>query len=772
MTEQWIYPTVEFLITYWIHSSLFVGMALFAAKLEFISADEVGEKILKGALLAGILTGLIAVNLPSLSFSSPQSQPNDIVNHVSVSDNFNQQYEPVLVHEFQPSNQPATENVQSNLVLPPLQKTADPKWSDKLLISLSEVTVTLFYLWLCGALFLLSCKLYQFYRLHQLLNDRRLIQDSRIRNMLEQLREKAQYKREIQVFESDSIQSPLVFKKHEIVLPIEFMANYSERQAKAALAHELAHLKRKDTQWLKISLVVEVLFFFQPLNNLFNRVIHQVAEQRSDQLASEWTNSPRALVEALSVAAHIQLQSSQSKMVFAMKSNKSNLVNRVEKLLTAKKQKTHKLKAMLSVIFSFIVLTIIPGYTIPVANAVKNTEKESVSHKSYFNTNDSGRISLSTTQRQGSKKFAVKAELDGMFSVNNEETEIVDFPEDSYLDISYEEGSTDRKLEISRNSGAIEYRFYVDGEKRAYNQEAQQWFASVIPELFRVTGLNAKQRVKRIRTRDGDKGVLREVMKIKSDYVKASYLNHLFRQSQLSSADKLLAIELSTDIQSDFEQARVLKSILKTQPLDADELWFGLFKASKEISSDFELANMLKEAVNALPGDEKIQLGFFEISENISSDFEMRNLFSHFLKERNSREEEVARMLNFASEINSDFELSSLLIQAVEEGVNSELLLDAYLKVSKSINSDFEMARAFKRYLDTNPKPEFLVKVLDIAADNIGSDHELATLLVQASTECQLDNGVERAIKDSLKSVGSRHEKGRVLISLEEKSCS
>lgn len=772
MTEQWIYSTVEFLITYWIHSSLFVGMALIVAKLEFISADEVGEKILKGALLAGILTAFIAVNLPSLSLSSSQSQANNSVNHVPVSANVNQQHELAPVKEIQPSNLSTAENVQPNLILPTAQKRVAPKWSDKLLVSLSEVTVTLFYLWSCGVLFLLSCKLYQFYRLHQLLNNRRLIHDSRIRNMLEQLREKAQFKREVQVFESDSIQSPLVFKNNEIVLPIEFMTNYSERQAKAALAHELAHLKRKDTKWLKISLVVEVLFFFQPLNNLLNRVTHQVAEQRSDQLASEWTNSPRALVEALSVAAHIQLQSSQSKMVFAMKSNKSNLVNRVEKLLTTKKQKTHKFKAVLSVIFSFIVLTIIPGYTIPVANAVKNTEKESVSHKSYFNTNDSGRISLSTTQRQGSKKFAVKAELDGMFSVNNEETEIVDFPEDSYLDITYEEGDIDRKLEISRDSDAIEYRFYVDGEKRVYDQEAQQWFASVIPELFRVTGLNAKQRVKRIRTRDGDKGVLREVMKIKSDYVKASYLNHLFRQSQLSSADKLQAIELSTDINSDFEQARVLKSILKTQQLDSNELWFKLFKASEEISSDFELANMLKEAVNALPSDEKVQLGFFETSENISSDFEMRNLFSHFLKERNSREEEIARMLNFASEINSDFELSSLLIQAVEEGVNSELLLDAYLKVSKSINSDFEMARAFKRYLDTNPKPEFVVKVLDIAADNIGSDHELATLLVQASTECQLNSGVERAIKESLKSVGSRYEKGRVLISLEEKTCS
>ena len=37
------------------------------------------------------------------------------------------------------------------------------------------------------------------------------------------------------------------------------------------LAHEIAHLVRRDPQWLVLARAIEMVFFFQPLNRLARR---------------------------------------------------------------------------------------------------------------------------------------------------------------------------------------------------------------------------------------------------------------------------------------------------------------------------------------------------------------------------------------------------------------------------------------------------------------------------------------------------------------------
>lgn len=771
MTEQWIYSIVEFLITYWVHSSLFIGVTLIAKRCQLIHADLQGEWLLKVALVIGILTSLLAVTQAptieqtrqalefnfseSFSIVSPKSsQNNHSVKPLSTSKDD---------HNITKNASPVLENTPVRKAIPQALES-----SSSIQLIFSEAAIWLFYFWIYGVLCLLVYKLLQFYQLHRLLTERTAITDRKLLIVLKKLQDKAQFEDGVQLFESENVQSPLVFKRGEIILPIGFSANFNPHQIEAALAHELAHLKRKDTIWLKFGLTLEVVFFFQPLNALFNKVLHQVAEQRSDQLASEWTNNAHALAEAISVAAHISLQPSQNKMVLAMKSNKSNLLVRVEQLLLVGKLKTPRINLVFGLAFSFLVLVMTP--VLSIQSAAAGTEKSQTRSHTHIVNGDVTHLSM--TQQQDDKTIRIKGKLKGEFSVNASETQITHFPEDSYLYITYDDGRKERKLEVSRDSEEIEYQFYLDGDKNAFDQPAQQWFSSIIPEVFRVSGLNTKKRVARIKKRDGDEGVLQEVALINSDFVAASYLGHLLKISQLNADNKLKTIELSYDINSDFEQAKVLKLMLETQSFDSNRLWLSLLAATKEISSDFEQSSTLKTAVDHLPNDKDIHEEFFKVSENISSDFELRSLFSRFLDSENSNDAEIAKMLESASGISSDFEMSSLLVQAVDRDINSSTLFNAYLKASESISSDFEMARAFSKYLDTKPKSEFLVKVLDTATDNIGSDFELAKLLLQIAGECGLDNSVERALRQSIKSISSRHEKGKVLISLNEKSCS
>jgi hypothetical protein len=69
------------------------------------------------------------------------------------------------------------------------------------------------------------------------------------------------------------------------------------------LAHELAHLVRRDPSWLTLSRVIEALFFFQPLNVLARRRLQESAEFASDAWASMRVARPLDLAHCLARVA-------------------------------------------------------------------------------------------------------------------------------------------------------------------------------------------------------------------------------------------------------------------------------------------------------------------------------------------------------------------------------------------------------------------------------------------------------------------------------------
>ena len=82
--------------------------------------------------------------------------------------------------------------------------------------------------------------------------------------------------------------------------------------------------------------------------------------------------------------------------------------------------------------------------------------------------------------------------------------------------------------------------------------------------------------------------------------------------------------------------------------------------------------------------------------------------------------------------------------------------------MAASIGSDYEMRRALAKTAGRAMDDEALGSVLR-AATNIGSDYELAELLVSLLREHGLPESVRADYEAALDTVGSRHERGRVL---------
>jgi HEAT repeat protein/beta-lactamase regulating signal transducer with metallopeptidase domain len=127
---------------------------------------------------------------------------------------------------------------------------------------------------------------------------------------------------------------PLALAGRRIVVPERFLHELDPEQQRAALAHETAHVVRRDPEWRIAVEILERLLFFQPLNRLARARLSDSAEFLCDQWAVQQTESPLALARCLSVIASWWSPADELPAgVSAMARSDSAMVRRVTRIL-------------------------------------------------------------------------------------------------------------------------------------------------------------------------------------------------------------------------------------------------------------------------------------------------------------------------------------------------------------------------------------------------------------------------------------------------------
>lgn len=140
--------------------------------------------------------------------------------------------------------------------------------------------------------------------LHVQLRGRRAA-DGPIARLLARLLARTRRPRSVQLSISSTIAVPLAtgIVRPEIVVPERALGSLAPAAQETMLAHELAHVLRRDPAWRLALLVLERVFFFQPLLRLARRRIAQHAEYLSDAWAVDNTAQPLELARCLTEIA-------------------------------------------------------------------------------------------------------------------------------------------------------------------------------------------------------------------------------------------------------------------------------------------------------------------------------------------------------------------------------------------------------------------------------------------------------------------------------------
>jgi hypothetical protein len=151
-------------------------------------------------------------------------------------------------------------------------------------------------------------------------------------NALRHLRREGRIHHAIRLTLSERLTSPVALGSDEICLPRRALSELDPIRLESILAHELAHLIRRDPTWLTMARVIEAIFFFQPLNLLARRRMQEAAEFASDAWASTRVARPLDLAHCLARVAEWTISAPRLPVPAMAERRGAVLVRRVQRL--------------------------------------------------------------------------------------------------------------------------------------------------------------------------------------------------------------------------------------------------------------------------------------------------------------------------------------------------------------------------------------------------------------------------------------------------------
>jgi beta-lactamase regulating signal transducer with metallopeptidase domain len=200
--------------------------------------------------------------------------------------------------------------------------------------SSSSLPTALLGFWALGATLLVGAYVRSFSRIRQRLRSRPRVVGGSLLTQLRELAAGAGLGRPVRLSCSSRVPVPLALgvRSPEICLPPRALAGLTEEQQQGLLAHELAHLVRRDPLWLVVSHLLTAALFFQPLNWVARRRLREISEILSDEWAVTFTGRPLSLAGCLAEVAGWSVGLRPLPLP-GMADRPSNLARRIRRLL-------------------------------------------------------------------------------------------------------------------------------------------------------------------------------------------------------------------------------------------------------------------------------------------------------------------------------------------------------------------------------------------------------------------------------------------------------
>lgn len=554
-----------------------------------------------------------------------------------------------------------------------------------------------------------------------------------------------------------------------IVLPPGYR-DWSPATLDRVLLHELAHVARRDCETYLIGDLARALHWFNPLAWFATRSLRAESERACDDRVLEVVRPPSAYAADLVAMVRAVAGSGGVPRAALAMAHPGSVSDRVRAILDPSRSRA-RVRAPAAASIGAVALGLVLSATVvtPTAKAAVPAPEESpapalgataVSAPSPEPIPDVAaaptpapqeRLCIfradgrrSTSHHEEDNEVRIRWETDecrvdidiiGAVQFAADDRSVVALGSDARFEIEERFGRSERRARLEgRAGGGMERRFWEDGDEIAWGPAADRWLASILPEIFRHTTINAEARVRRMVDEGGPDQVFAEVSRIQSDHVSRRYLELLMEATELDEGDYRRVIEAAASIDSDHGSAELLLAVVARAGL-RPSFQAPLLAASEGLDSDHQRTRVLRVLLDSpLSG------------------------------------EQLDAVLQSASSIESDHNLGELLASIAAAGRMDDAGRTSFLETLRSVESDHQQAMVIHAFLDAGPLSDAeLARVLALT-DYLESDHQRAEILQRVARDFDLEGDQVSAYLRSAAGMESDHQKAATALTITERA--
>jgi beta-lactamase regulating signal transducer with metallopeptidase domain len=230
-----------------------------------------------------------------------------------------------------------------------------------------------FSLWLFGVMFFFILFIMRFFRYYSGVRRAVAVQDERIVNMAVKWGKLFNLKRNVQLLTSNQSFFPFTFGTFRpvIFLPESLLKEREMDALESVIAHEMAHIKRLDSFWIRLQNFIQVLYFFNPVAWYAVSQLNLSRERICDRIVlSKRLISPRQYGQSMVAVLKLGLWGSIAEEVLpGFGNHKKKMILRIKEIMGKDIMKKQRIAVIVVLLIAFGV------FLLPMASDTSNAQE-------------------------------------------------------------------------------------------------------------------------------------------------------------------------------------------------------------------------------------------------------------------------------------------------------------------------------------------------------------------------------------------------------------
>lgn len=556
--------------------------------------------------------------------------------------------------------------------------------------------------------------------------------------------------------ELPGLASPMLLPGGTLLLP-DWAAALTPAQQRALLAHEMAHLQRRDPAWRLLQRAALLPLAWHPLARHAVRRLEALAEDACDARAAEWLGDGRALAECLAACLeHAGPRAGHPALAVAMAGEPGLVVRRVRNLLENTDMSSRPISPILrrtALAIGLAALVAVPGLAIGTfaGNAFADSAFSGIGR---FISIDGDEHQYRANGLDG----RVDLRLRGDVRFNAGETDVEALGEGARFSLVVDRDGVERDYRVELKDGALVRTYRVDGREQPLDAAGRAWLAKELPVLLSETGINAEARGKRILAEGGVPALLAAIDGLRGDYATRVYAQVLLANATLDDGQLDRLFDRVDHLDSDYERRLAYAAAIEHQALGVAGQ-ARLLSALPGMPSDYEKRLVLQALVKRFAPAGEAGTAWLAAVDSLGSDYERRQAIEGLLARAPGDAATIERALAASAKFGSDYEARQVL-EAVAPHVPAQPRLHAgFGKALARIGSDYERRQVLMMLVDDDVDVATARLVLD-HVDGIGSGYEAGQVLQALAEVMPADQALIERYRASARRL-SDYERGQ-----------